>query len=124
MKYLAVLFALFVAAVIVLADGGRLGILRFVNGIPFGDKLGHFLLFGVLTLLLDLTLFRSRPDLNPNLTALRVALTLALIIGLEEFSQRYFASRSFDLVDLTFSYLGVVFFSWMSVKYVGRDYGN
>ncbi|MEW6287861.1 MAG: VanZ family protein [Chloroflexota bacterium] len=124
MKYLAGLFALFVAAVIVLADGGRLGILRFVNGIPFGDKLGHFLLFGLLTLLLDLTLFRSRPDLNPNLTALRVALTLALIIGLEEFSQRYFSSRSFDLVDLTFSYLGVVVFSWMSLKYAGRDYGN
>jgi VanZ family protein len=124
MKYFAVLFALFIVAVIFLADSGRLGILRFVNGIPFGDKLGHFLLFGVLTLFIDLAIFRSRPDLNLNLTALRVALTLALIIGLEEFSQRYFASRSFDLVDLTFSYLGVIFFSWMSLKYVGRDYGN
>lgn len=124
MKYFAVLFALFIVAVIFLADSGRLGILRFVNGIPFGDKLGHFLLFGVLTLFIDLAIFRSRPDLSPRLTALRVALTLALIIGLEEFSQRYFASRSFDLVDLTFSYLGVIFFSWMSLKYVGRDYGN
>ncbi|HXF86255.1 MAG TPA: VanZ family protein [Anaerolineales bacterium] len=105
MKYLAVLFTLFIVLITILADSGRLGILRFVKGIPFGDKLGHFLLFGILTLLIDLALFRSRPHLDPNLIALRVALTLALIIGLEEFSQQYFSSRSFNLVDLTFRYL-------------------
>lgn len=121
MKYLAVLFALFIILIIILADGGRLGVLRFVNGIPFGDKLGHFLLFGILTLLIDLALLRSRPDLNPSLIARRVALILALFIGLEEFSQRYFSARSFDLVDLTFSYFGVCFFSLLALKTVGRD---
>ena len=40
---------------------------------------------------------------------------LSLLIGLEEYSQQFFAKRTFDLVDLTFSYLGVIFFSWVAV---------
>jgi polysaccharide biosynthesis protein VpsQ len=82
--------------VIVLADLGMLGILGVLNRIPYGDKVGHFLLYGVLTLLIDLALIRSRPDLRPSLIALWVALVLALLIGLEEYSQQFFAKRSFD----------------------------
>ncbi len=93
-----------------------LGFLRFINKIPHGDKIGHFVLYGILTLLVDLALFRSFPHLNRHLLVLRVALILALLIGLEEFSQQYFPSRSFDLVDLAFSYLGVIFFSWVALK--------
>ena len=112
----ALLFALFILLVIVLADMDGLGFLRFINRIPFGDKIGHFFLYGILTLLVDLALFRSLPLLNRRLLTLRVALILALLIGLEEFSQQYFPNRSFDLVDLAFSYLGVVFFSWLALK--------
>ena len=64
---------------------GKLGILRVVNQIPYGDKAGHFILYGILTLLLDLTLFRARPASSPNLLVFRIALILALIIGLEEY---------------------------------------
>ena len=112
----AILFALFILLVIVLADMDGLGFLRFINKIPLGDKIGHFVLYGILTLLVDLALFRSLPLLNRRLLTLRVALILALLIGLEEFSQQYFPSRSFDLVDLVFSYLGVIFFSWLALK--------
>jgi len=112
----AILFALFILLVIVLADMDGLGFLRFINRIPFGDKIGHFVLYGILTLLVDLALFRSLPHLNRRLLTLRVALILALLIGLEEFSQQYFPNRSFDLVDLAFSYLGVIFFSWVAIK--------
>jgi polysaccharide biosynthesis protein VpsQ len=120
MKYLAFTFSLFIIGVVFLADMGRLGILGFLNRIPFGDKIGHFLLYGLLTLLIDLALFRSRPDLRPGLVAFRVALTLALLIGLEEYSQQFFANRSFDLVDLAFSCLGLIFFSWVALKTQGR----
>lgn len=116
MKRLAVLFGFFIIAVIILANLGMLGILGFLNKIPLGDKAGHFVLYGILTLLVDLALFRSRPDPNRRLLALRVALVLALLIGLEEYSQRYFPNRSFDLIDLIFSYLGVFFFSWVALK--------
>ena len=116
MKTLAVLFTLFIVLVIVLANRGQLGILGWLNRIPFGDKAGHFILYGILTLLVDLALFRSLRHSSRRLLALRVALILALLIGLEEFSQQYFPNRSFDLVDLTFSYLGVIFFSWVASK--------
>lgn len=112
----AVLFTLFILLIIVLADLGELGFLRVINQIPFGDKIGHFILYGILTLLLDLALFRSLPHFNRRLLSLRIAFVLALLIGLEEFSQQYFPNRSFDLVDLAFSYLGVFFFSWIALE--------
>ena len=59
MKWLTILFALFIILIIVLADLGKLGILQTVNQIPMGDKAGHFILYGILTLLINLTLFRS-----------------------------------------------------------------
>jgi VanZ family protein len=116
MKWVAILFTLFIVLIIILADAGKLGILGFLNRIPFGDKVGHFILYGILTLLIDLTLIRSRPDLSRSLIVLRCALILALLIGIEEFSQQYFPNRSFDLVDLAFSYLGVIFFSRVALN--------
>lgn len=116
MKWLAALFGLFILLIIVLADRGQLGILGWLDRIPFGDKIGHFVLYGILTLLLDLALFRSLPRLDRRLLSLRIAFILALLIGLEEFSQIFFPNRSFDLVDLAFSYLGVFFFSWVALR--------
>jgi hypothetical protein len=116
MKWLALLFTIFILLIIVLADLGRLGFLGVVNSIPYGDKAGHFILYGLLTLLIDLSLFRSFRDPHPKVMALRVALILALLIGLEEYSQQFFASRTFSLLDLSFSYLGVAFFSWLALR--------
>ena len=116
MKWLAILFALFIALIIVLADTGNLGVLGFINQIPYGDKAGHFILFGILTLLLDLALIRSLPNRDPKLVAVSIGLTLALVIGAEEYSQQFFHSRTFSLLDLAFSYLGVLFFSWVALR--------
>ena len=115
-KWLTILFALFIVAIIILADLGELGIFGVLNSIPYGDKAGHFILYGILTLLLDLTLIRSLPNRSPRRIIVSTALILALLIGLEEFSQQFFAKRSFDLLDLLFSYLGVIFFSWLAFK--------
>ena len=117
MKWLAVLFTLLIILIIVLADAGVLArYAGFVYAFPYGDKAGHFVLYGILTLLINLALFRSYPDRSRLRLAVRCGLTLALLIGLEEFSQQYFSSRTFDLVDLTFSYLGVAFFSGVAMK--------
>src|SRR5512141_2961714 len=116
MKWLTFLFMIFILLVIVLADMNKLGILHFINSIPYGDKIGQFILYGILTLLLDLTFIRALPHRNPKLLVVSIGLILAVLIGAEEFSQQYFPSRTFDLVDLTFSYLGVIFFSLVSLK--------
>jgi polysaccharide biosynthesis protein VpsQ len=116
MKWLTLLFTLFIILIIVLADTGNLGIFGIVYRIPHVDKVGHFLLYGILVLLINLTLFRAIPSQNRNWIALFSGLTLALLIGLEELSQRSFSNRTFDLVDLSASYLGVLFFSWLAIK--------
>jgi VanZ family protein len=117
MKWLAILFTLFILLVIVFADAGVLShYIGFIYRMPFADKAGHFILYAILALLINLALFRSLPDRSRVRLAVKCGLILTLLIGLEEFSQQYFSSRTFDLVDLTFSYLGVVGFSWLAVK--------
>jgi polysaccharide biosynthesis protein VpsQ len=116
MKWLTVLFTVFILVIIVLADTDRLGLLKIINTLPLGDKLGHFLLYGILALLINLTLFRSLPSRTRTSIAVTSGLILALLIGIEEFSQQYFSSRTYSLGDLTASYLGVIFFSWMALK--------
>ncbi len=67
MKWLTILFTLFILLVIVLADAGILAIMSvsFMQ-FPFGDKAGHFILYGILTLLLDLALFRALSRSKPE----------------------------------------------------------
>jgi len=116
MKWIAIIFGLFIVGIIILANMGMLRMLGFINEIPNGDKIGHFILYGVLTLLIDLAFIRSRPDLSPNLIVLRVAFVLALLIGLEEYSQKFIPSRTFSLVDLVYGYVGVILFSLLALR--------
>jgi VanZ family protein len=116
MKWLTILFALFILLIIVLADTGHLGGFAVIYHIPYADKAGHFILYGILALLLNLTIFRSVPAQRRVWVAMISTLILALLIGLEEFSQRSFSTRTFSLEDLTASYLGVMVFSWLAIK--------
>lgn len=115
-KWLTILFTGFIILIIVLADTGNLDILYSINRIPYADKVGHFILYGILALLINLTLFRSLPSTSRKQIALTSGLILALFIGLEEFSQQFFADRTFSLMDLGASYLGLVCFSWLAVR--------
>jgi polysaccharide biosynthesis protein VpsQ len=115
MKWLAILFTFFIILIIVLADMGKLGTL-FLTRIPYADKAGHFILYGILALLINLSLFRSLPLRSWKWVVVVSSLMLALLIGLEEFSQQYFPNRTFSLSDLTASYLGVIFFSWLATR--------
>jgi VanZ family protein len=107
MKYLAALFALFIVAVIVLADTNQLGFIKSLYDFPNGDKAGHFILYGILSFLLNLAILRSRPSSTSKRVAVSVTLLLALAIGLEEWSQTLVPERTPDWWDLLFSYLGV-----------------
>ena len=121
MKWLAILFALLLLVIIVLADRGALPpYLQVMQGLPYGDKAGHFILYGILTLLVDLALFRSIPLQSPKRVVVISGLVLAVLIGLEEFSQQFFADRTFSLSDLAASYLGLIFFSWLALRIASR----
>ncbi len=115
MKYIAIAFGLFIVLVIVLADTEHLP--RFIKGIydfPFGDKLGHFVLYGLLTFFATAALIMTFQNRTSKQVTLSTGLILALLIGFEEFSQIFFSSRTFDLVDLTASYLGVIVGGWLA----------
>lgn len=116
LKWLAVFFTLFIIVIIVLADTGNLGILSLVYYLPYGDKAGHFTLYGILAFLIDLALFRSFPFRSSQRIALVSGLILAVFIGLEEFSQQFFAERTFSYKDLIASYLGLIVFSWLALR--------
>ena len=116
MKWITILFTLFIILIVILADTGNLGILKLANRLPYGDKAGHFTLYGILTLLVDLTFFHALPHRNPRLIAIMCGLILAVFIGLEEFSQQLFVDRTFSYRDLIASYLGVIFFSWIALR--------
>ncbi|MEW5938614.1 MAG: VanZ family protein [Chloroflexota bacterium] len=116
LKTLTLLFAFLILLIIILADRDQLGFVRALNEIPLGDKVGHFILYGILSFLLNLTLLRSLPARDPRRLALALSLLLALAIGLEEWSQQFFPARTADWADLLFSYLGVAAGAWLAYK--------
>jgi VanZ family protein len=79
----------------------------FVNTIPFGDKLGHFFLFGSLTLLTIITLKFRFFDFELFSIYYGVVFVSAFVI-IEEFSQTFITYRTFDFIDLTADFLGII----------------
>jgi len=117
MKYISVLFFIFIIAVIVLADNGSLPhFLRTVYDFQNGDKVGHFILFGILNFFITSAFLSSRLSRPRIWVTLSVGLTLALFIGIEEWSQKLFSTRMFDLIDLSASYLGLLVGGWVADK--------
>jgi VanZ family protein len=108
MKWVAFLFTLFIIAVVITADLGILPrYLAPVYDFPNGDKVGHFVLFGLLDFFPTLAFARSLENSARRRVALTTGLILTVFIAVEEFSQGFFATRTFDLGDLLASCLGV-----------------
>ena len=109
MRYFAVLFLAFIIGLIVLADADLLP--DFINAIydfPNGDKVGHFILYGLLNFFITRAFLSALPTRRGGWVTLSVGLILALFVALEEFSQMFFVARTFSLLDLTASFLGIV----------------
>lgn len=113
-KLFTTLYVLALVAVVALADGPR-GRTLFagVRALPLGDKLGHFLLMGILSLLVNLSLGCRRVRLGPA-RVLAGSLAVMLLVTAEEFSQLYVASRSFDPLDLLFDAAGILIFGQLA----------
>ncbi len=80
---------------------------RWLQVIPYGDKLMHFLLMGSFAFVANLGC-RNRRWRFLNLSWLRGSVCVAVVVTLEEFSQQFANARSFDLVDLLADYLGIL----------------
>jgi VanZ family protein len=77
--------------------------------VPFGDKIGHFLLAGIFSFLLNMVLGARRVSLG-RINYLLGSLIALTIFTIEEISQIYIKGRTFDWGDLFFDYLGVYLF--------------
>lgn len=98
----------FILWVIYLANsGGRSLLFDFVGSLRYGDKLGHLCLFGALTLaVVAATKFRSF-----SLGRLHLyygVVVVSLFVFVEEVSQVFIATRTFDLIDLVADIVGIV----------------
>lgn len=100
------LFLALVGTIILLADLGMLSSwLARLGQWPWADNVGHALLIGTLTFLLNRAMGGRRFQRTPRMRVGSVA--VALVITLEEVSQFWMLSRSFDLVDLLANYAGI-----------------
>ena len=117
MRYFAALFLAFIIGLIVLADADLLP--DFINAIydfPNGDKVGHFVLYGLLNFFITRAFLSSLPSRRGSWVTLSVGLILALFVALEELSQMFFSARTFSLLDLTASLLGIIVGGWVANK--------
>lgn len=109
-KILTVIYIFILAGIVVLADfRGTRYLLDFVGDIPFGDKIGHFCLMGIFSLLVNLAL-QAKTIRVLNLNYLLGSLIVAAIVTTEEFSQIFVRGRSFDLGDLAMDFAGIFLF--------------
>lgn len=79
---------------------------KMVGKIPYGDKIGHIVLYGIMAFLLNYG-FGGKKWLNLSVGSLIVF----MFAFLEELSQAYFPSRSFDLADVLADIIGIVLFT-------------
>lgn len=105
---LGVFFFFFILWIIYLANSGMRSIFfDFVKSFPLGDKLGHFVLFGTLTFL-SIVVLKFRRFKFGKLQVYYGAFFVIIFVILEEFSQKYLSTRTFDFVDLIADLMGII----------------
>lgn len=108
---ISVAFIMFITWIIYLANTAQNSIFfELVASIPYGDKLGHFCLFGLLTLVVNFAFkLKSYTLISFNIY---VGSTVVLFfVLLEELSQYFIPSRTLDITDLLADVVGIITFS-------------
>ncbi|WP_421871742.1 VanZ family protein [Marinoscillum sp.] len=102
-------FFLFIGYIIYAADADNGSwLIETAKTIKHGDKLGHFLLYGILSFLLNVALNHRK------ISSIRVPIGSILVLAfalIEEFTQLAFASRTFDWVDMLCDVVGIGLFA-------------
>jgi hypothetical protein len=107
-------FFFFILFIIFKADTANYNFaFRLIGQIAYGDKLMHGLLYGLMAWALNYGLdFRSIHIKKPFSIHLQLGAIFVLIFAtLEEISQLFIVSRTFDVGDLVADVVGVVLFS-------------
>ncbi len=107
---LALSFFGFILWVIYLANTGQSSVFfQLIGQLPYGDKIGHLLLFGLLTLVANFALRLATVKLGV-LNVYWGALLVSLFVVIEESSQYFIPQRTFDAGDLLADGCGILLF--------------
>lgn len=90
-------------------------IMGLIKGFKYGDKFAHLILIGILAYCINYLLkFKTIKRFNQNLLVGTIAITV--FITLEELSQIWISTRTFDLMDLSANYVGIAIATLIIVK--------
>ena len=81
----------------------------FIYNYPGMDKVGHLILMGILSYLVN-TLLRGEKIRVLSLSFLKGSLMVFLVVVLEELSQIFLTYRAFSLLDLIADLVGIIIF--------------
>ncbi|MBV1909781.1 MAG: VanZ family protein [Kangiellaceae bacterium] len=111
---IALSFFIFILWIIYLANtGGSSVFFELVGSMPYGDKLGHFGLFGLLTYLFNFaSKFKTLQLIKFDIYYGTLAVLIFALV--EEVSQHFFATRSLDWLDILADLVGISVFSYFS----------
>lgn len=118
---LSVAFFGFILWIIYLANTGQKSVFfDLVAAIPHGDKVGHVVLFGTLTLFANMTCRFRGLDLArirlPNRNLYWGTLAVWAFVTLEEGSQHFVETRTLDGLDYVADMIGIVLATLLSVQ--------
>lgn len=92
-------FIILLISIIVIADRGEgCRWWPFIGRIPYGDKVGHIVLIGTLSLLCNLAI-HPRPCAGLPRFITLTTLVLLVLLSLEELAQAFIPTRTCDLFD-------------------------
>lgn len=105
---ISTIFVIFLGYVIYSSNHAALPqFLRQFYRFPGGDKVGHVVLLAILSFIANYFLYPRHISIFKKPIFIG-SLIVCCFITLEEFSQIYIPSRTFDLLDLSCSYLGII----------------
>jgi len=111
----------FIVWIIYLANtGGNSVFFDLIKHIPYGDKVGHCLLFGTLTFLANLTL-KFKTIKWGSISLYLGSSLVAVFVLVEEMSQGFISSRTLDGADLLADGVGIAlfsYFSWLTHRFI------
>ncbi len=116
---ISVIFLGFITWIIYLANTAQNSIFfEFVASIPYGDKLGHFCLFGFLTLGANFA-FKLKSYKLLSFNVYLGSMAVFLLVLIEELSQYFIPSRTLDATDLLADIVGIITFSLVT-KFISK----
>jgi len=108
---MSVAFLGFIAWVIYLANTGQNSVyFELVASIPYGDKLGHFCLFGLLTLGANFV-FKLKSFQLLFFNVYLGSIVVFIFVLIEELSQYFIPNRTLDPADLLADIVGIITFN-------------